>query len=197
VNAVFSSEELVIGFAGRIHPHKGLHVLLEAVGEARQRSANVRLIVRGSFATETPKYRAEIDGIVRRLELTDYVSFEGFVSDADKVYDGLHVVCVPSTSPDPLPRSVMEAMARGLVVVAATSGGIPEMITDQESGFLANTASEMAERFLTLAKDATLRNTIGEQARIKCQATFTLDNLHRNITNVYHGTVKKASARLG
>ena len=46
----------------------------------------------------------------------DRVAFEGFVADPDGVYSGIGVVCVPSTAPDPLPRAVMEAMGRGLVV---------------------------------------------------------------------------------
>lgn len=180
-----AGEDIVIGFAGRIHPAKGLHVLLSALALARQQVGNLRLIVRGEFASETPDYKGEIETQVRDLGLTEAVTFDGFVSEPDAVYRGVNVVCVPSVLPDPLPRSVMEAMGRSLVVIAAPCGGIPEMIDHGKTGFLAGTPNEVANHFIALARNPALRHEIGENAAAACRVKFDIAVLHTRITEVY------------
>ena len=177
--------DVAVGFAGRIHPAKGLHSLVEALALARRRQPRLRLIVRGSFANETPAYEGEIRRQIARLGLADAVSFEGFVSETAQVYRDVDIMCVPSTTPDPLPRSVMEAMGRGLPVVATRSGGIPEMIVDGESGFLVDDADMLAEALIRLASDSTLRSRVGECARVRCLEMFTLATLHRETSRIY------------
>jgi hypothetical protein len=66
----------VLGFtAGRIHPSKGLHVLLDGMARARVLGCNLRLIVRGAFAEETPGYEKEIKGKIAALNLSGLISF--------------------------------------------------------------------------------------------------------------------------
>lgn len=176
---------VTIGFAGRIHPAKGLHTLLDALALARRQQPELRLIVRGSFASETPAYEGEIRQQISRLDLTNAVSVEGFVSDPEAVYRDIDIMCVPSTTPDPLPRSVMEAMGRGLPVVATRSGGIPEMIIDSETGFLADNAEALAAALAKLAADPALRQRTGDRARQRCLDMFTLPKLHQEVSRVY------------
>jgi glycosyltransferase involved in cell wall biosynthesis len=176
---------LTIGFVGRIHPAKGLHVLLSWVAATRKAGCPVDLIVRGAFAEETPEYEREIKDQILALGLKDWVRFDGFVSDPEQVYAGMRIVCVPSTAPDPLPRSVMEAMGRGLVVMASRSGGIPEMVVHGESGFLVDSQADFvgAVTQMMAAPDAVDR--LSRMARARYQAMFTVERLHGDITRVY------------
>lgn len=176
---------LVLGFIGRIHPAKGLHVLLSWMAEAERTSGPLRLVVRGAFARETPGYERAIVAQVEALALTSRVAFEGFVEDPDKVYSGIDVICVPSTTPDPLPRAVMEAMGQGLAVLAAPCGGIPEMIVHGENGFLVGNQREFAAAIQRLQSEPELLVHIGSRARERCLSMFTLERLHENIGRVY------------
>jgi glycosyltransferase involved in cell wall biosynthesis len=179
-------EDIVLGFtAARIHPSKGLHFLLDSLAKARVLGCRARLIVRGAFAEETPAYRRQIESAIAVLKLSDVVSFENFVTDPERVYDGIDIVCVPSTMPDPFPRSVMEAMGRGLVVIATPCGGIPEMIADGETGFLASDPSHFAAVVLRLQNDPALRDSIGRQACSYSLSHFGLDRLHDEVRHVY------------
>lgn len=186
------SDDIVVGFAGRIHPAKGLHVLLSALALARQQVGNLRLIVRGEFASETPDYKGEIETQVRDLGLTEAVTFDGFVPEPDAVYRGVNVVCVPSVLPDPLPRSVMEAMGRSLVVIAAPCGGIPEMIDHRKTGFLAGTPNEVANHLVALARNSALRLEIGKNAAAACRVKFDIAVLHARITEVYDSVAARS-----
>ena len=177
---------LVLGFtAGRIHPSKGLHVLLDGLARARAFGCVLRLIVRGAFAEETPAYEGEIRCKITALDLSEFVTLEGFVTDSESVYNDIDIVCVPSTAPDPFPRSVMEAMGHGRVVIAAPCGGIPEMIIDGQTGFLTSDPTEFAAVVARLQRDPTLHLAIGRAARVYCQSHFGLGRLHAEVRHVY------------
>ena len=60
----------------------------------------------------------------------------GFRKDVETVYGAADVIAVPSTAPDPLPNTALEAAAAGCAVVAAAHGGLPEIIRDGETGRL-------------------------------------------------------------
>src|SRR5262245_44435570 len=189
---------LVLGFIGRIHPAKGLHVLLSWIAATRSGGLTLRLIVRGAFAKETPAYEGEIAKQIEALGLASQVDFEGFVANHDEVYLGIDVVCVPSTSPDPLPRSVMEAMGRGLAVLAAPSGGIPEMIIHGENGFLVSNQQEFATAVRRLQSEPELLREIGRNARDLCVSMFTLERLHEHVGHVYvRAACKRAALKHG
>src|SRR5262249_44884707 len=67
------SSAFVLGFIGRIHPAKGLHVLISWLAQARRRGLALRLVVRGAFAKETPDYEREIAEQIGVLELASQV----------------------------------------------------------------------------------------------------------------------------
>jgi glycosyltransferase involved in cell wall biosynthesis len=179
-------EDLVLGFtAGRIHPAKGLHALLDGLAKARALGCKVRLVVRGAFAEETPAYEGEIKKKIATLDVGKFVAIEGFVDDPRSVYQGIDVVCVPSTTPDPFPRSVMEAMGHGLVVIAAPCGGIPEMIVDGQTGFLTSDSTRFAAIVAQLQNNPSLRMEIGAKARAYCFSHLGLDRLHAEVRDIY------------
>lgn len=185
IQVTTQASPLVVGFVGRIHPHKGLHVLIDAIALVRKNGIDANLIVRGSFAPETPQYEGELRRQVTALDLDDAVDFAGFVSDPDRVYDGMHMVCVPSTMPEPFGRSAMEAMGRGLAVVASPSGGLTELIEDERTGLLAGTARQMADSIVRLSRDDNFRRELGLRARASCMENFSRPRLHRQIRRVH------------
>jgi glycosyltransferase involved in cell wall biosynthesis len=174
-----------LGFIGRIHPSKGLSDLLDWIKAAIDAGQPLTLTVRGKFAPETPDYEGEVTEQIARLGLNAVVTFEGFVADPAKVYENLDLVCVPSSAPDPFPRAVMEAMAKGIPVIARPTGGIPEMVTHGQTGFLVDTAAEFVDVATRLVNDPALSARIGRQAHVHCASALTLDRLHRDMTTLY------------
>jgi glycosyltransferase involved in cell wall biosynthesis len=92
---------------------------------------------------------------------------------------------VPSDHPDPLPRVVLEAGARGLPVIALPSGGIPTMIVNGKTGFVVNDAAEFVAVLGDLIRDPELRKGIGIAAQRHIASQFTLPIFYQRFDALY------------
>ncbi len=123
-----------LGTVALFRPRKGLEVLLDALWALRSEGANVRLRAVGTF--ETPEYEAQIRQHVSQLQLEDAIDWTGFTSDVPSELARMDVFVLPSLFGEGLPMVILEAMAHGVPVVAASVEGIPEAIRDGQDGLL-------------------------------------------------------------
>jgi glycosyltransferase involved in cell wall biosynthesis len=93
---------------------------------------------------------------------------------------------LPSICLDACPTTVLEAMASGRPVVATTTGGIVDMITDEENGLLVPPGDEyqLAEAMARLLNDADLRARLAAGARERVQR-FTASAVAERLEDVY------------
>jgi glycosyltransferase involved in cell wall biosynthesis len=157
------AEGVVFGFAARIETIKGVMELVEAFGIAHREDARIKLNVAGvgSKANEMSA-RAAALGAGRSFQHV------GVYSDAEGRTEFLRkidVLVLPSYT-EGTPNSIIEAMSRGIPVIASAVGGIPDML-GQDSSFLVpvGDAAALAERMVTLARDRELRMRMGQTAR--------------------------------
>lgn len=108
---------LVFGFIGRIEAEKGIDVVLEAT--TRITTADWRLRIAGIGA---PDYVAEL----KRRHPDPRIEWLGF-SQAGDFYRSIDTVLISSVWPEPLPRTLIEALSYGLSAICADAGGIPEI----------------------------------------------------------------------
>lgn len=123
----------------------------------------------------------ESDRCLFEAEIADAPHPERFhvlppVSDIWKLMAAVDIVAVPSRWPDPLPRTVMEAMAAGRPVVGYRTGGVPEMIVDGETGLLVepDDVDGLARTIERLAGDPDLRRRFGAAAAERARGDFSL-----------------------
>jgi glycosyltransferase involved in cell wall biosynthesis len=121
---------LTIGFVGTLVWHKGVHVLVEA---ARGLRGSFQVEVHGDTAV-FPEYVATL----RRSAAGVPITFAGgFDRDRmQQVYGNLDVLVVPSLWPENSPLVIHEAFMHHLPVVAARTGGIPQLVVDGITGLL-------------------------------------------------------------
>jgi glycosyltransferase involved in cell wall biosynthesis len=129
--AVATGERVRIGFVGTLAWHKGIHVLLEA---ARLLSADHFELEIWGNPTTFPEYTARLTALARGLP----VQFRGEFDQANSaaIYGRFDLLAVPSLWPENSPLVIHEAFLAGVPVVAARSGGIPELVSDGVNGVL-------------------------------------------------------------
>ncbi len=148
---------------GRLAPEKGHALLLEAVGQAVQQGIDLSCTIVGDGPERTP-----LERLAHRLDINDRVTFVGAVGldNILRYYDAADAFVLASFA-EGLPVVLMEALAKGLPVIATHIMGIPELIQDGVSGLLVvpGRATELAEAIARLATDPALRARIGASGR--------------------------------
>lgn len=132
-----------IVMTARLSREKGHLVLLHAVERLRSRGIETKTILIGHGPA-----RSDIESAVADLELGDCVELTGALEQTEiaEVLRTADVFCLPSFA-EGLPVSIMEAMAVGVPVVTTYISGIPELVVDQQTGWIvpAGSAPMLAE----------------------------------------------------
>ncbi len=145
-------------------PEKGISDFLETARLVTQKNRNVQFVVVGEGA-----YRDQYMKEAAAMGIEDRVTWTGMVQDpfGEGVFSAAEIVCQFSIWEEVFGWMIAEAMAHGKPVVATGVGGIPELITDGESGFLVDRSDTgaMSERILALLADRELRARMGQAGR--------------------------------
>jgi glycosyltransferase involved in cell wall biosynthesis len=145
---------LMFGIFGRLTRWKGQHVALEALRSL----PGVHLAVVGEalFTEDDRAYRDELYRVAEEPGLQGRVHFLGFQSDVTPLLQAMDVVAHCSVAAEPFGRVIVEAMMAGTPVVATRGGGVDEIITDGQDGFLVPPADPAA---LALAVGRIMQNS--------------------------------------
>lgn len=189
--AAGADASLTVGICGRIHPFKGHHVALDWLGAAHRRGLKITLLVRGEAEAEDRPYLESLKHQAEALGLKDHVRFEGRFEGLAAIYNGLDAVLVPSETPDPLPRSVMEAMSMGLPVVGYPAGGIVEMIDHRENGWLAGDAEAFCTAMEEISTLGPMLVELQKSAARTVAERFGMERMHRQVNEVYSAVLAR------
>jgi glycosyltransferase involved in cell wall biosynthesis len=158
----------IVGTVGRMSAIKNQPLLVRAV--APLLGPDVHLVIVGDGS-----HRPAVEAEVRRYASTDFVHLLGQRTDVAQLLPAFDVFALSSDS-EGLPMVIPEAMACGIPVVSTDVGGISDVITDGETGFLVPKGDDVAlrSRIEGLLNDSELRRTMGEHARQVCHSRYSL-----------------------
>lgn len=174
-------------YVGVINERKNILMLLEVLKDLVATGKPYCLKVVGDFDMEED-YHFVIRNYVREHQLEKNVRFLGWCSQQEllDLYTDADVVVLPSLQ-ETLPVVIAETMAAGRVMVATAIGGIPEMITHQQNGFLfqpGNNAS-LYEILFKLHNNHRLIEQVGAHARITATIKFHCEAIAAKTVNYY------------
>jgi phosphatidylinositol alpha-1,6-mannosyltransferase len=172
----------VVAFTGRLVPHKGVDVLLDALALLPR---DVVLLLIGSG----PRLSG-LRSRAQRLEIEDRVRFCPNVSDEDlPLYLALgNVFVFPSENRlEGFGLAVAEAMAAGLPVVTADMPGVREVIEPGVEGLLAEPllADDVAEKVRRLLDDPALARQMGAAGRVRAEQRYGLGTVASQLLKLY------------
>lgn len=148
----------VVGVVGRISPTKAQLQFVKAAAIVAAQRPLVRFRVVGAATFGAEEYEARVRGEVARLGLTDRVDFVGFVDDPTREVDAMSVCVHTAAVPEPFGQVVVEAMARGVPVVATAGGGVDEILDPQSGEPLGWIVAPLDETALAAAISEALDN---------------------------------------
>jgi glycosyltransferase involved in cell wall biosynthesis len=169
-------------FLGRIGKRKGAYDLLEAFAKlAPEHREKATLTLAGIGEVE------EASNLAERLNIKQYLNFPGWVDPAGRseLLFKADVFVLPSYN-EGLPMALLEAMSWGLPVITTPVGGIPEVVTDNETGLLVNPGDvqQLAEAVQSLIEHESLRLDLGSAARRRV-APLDVKTYSRSLFNLY------------
>ena len=183
--ATFSSDPPSIVAIGRVIVKKGFANLIRACALLVERGKSFRCEIVGEGALEN-QLRAQIE----QLRLQEFVQLPGPKPQhelrarlANASVFVLPSVPEPEGGMDNLPTVIMEAMATGLPVVSTRVGGIPEMVIDNQTGFLVQPedAVALAGAIEKVTKDRSLGQTLGRAGYERAQKLFSIEKNVREL----------------
>ncbi|MBV8679194.1 MAG: glycosyltransferase family 4 protein [Aquitalea sp.] len=128
----------VLLHAAMLRGEKGHLTILQAMDRLRHSHPHWRYLVAGEGVA-----RPQIEAEIERLGLADRVLLAGVVSQVAPLYRCADLLLMPSTY-EPLGMSQIEALALQCPVLASNTGGIPETVTDGQTGMLVEAGNEEA-----------------------------------------------------
>ena len=188
------ADKILVMFAGQVIPIKGVADLIDAWSRLDpELRGKADLLIVGEDMHRKGAYRRAMTEFATSLQCP--VRFLGFRSDVADLIAASDIVVVPSHV-EPLGLVVMEAMAAGRAVVGSDVGGIPEMLSDEETGLLVTPKSPdaLSKALARLIADADLRERLGQSGRTRCEVNFSLETHVRAIVEQYQ-TVLHATRR--
>ena len=183
--ADFSSAPPLILAVGRLIAKKGFADLICASGLIAERGKSFRCEIIGEGQLED-----ELRGQIERLNVQNRVALSGAKPQLEvrrRLADA-NVFVLPSIidsdgGMDNLPTVIMEAMATGLPVVSTKIGGIPEMVIENETGFLVQPgdAAALADAIEQVIDDRLLAQRLGQGGYERAQQLFSIDKNMREL----------------
>jgi glycosyltransferase involved in cell wall biosynthesis len=177
----------VIAVLGRISDWKGQDVLVRALAEpALRERAAVGVVAGDAWPGAEERVEAVLE-LADQLRVRERLRLVGFRDDVANLYGAADVIAVPSTAPDPLPGAAIEAAAAGCAVVASAHGGLPEIISDGQTGRLVapGDPAALADAAAELIDDPTERARLGAAAAADAHKRFAPERLLDSIQALY------------
>lgn len=174
------ADDIVITLAGRLNKWKGQELLLAAATELKRRgrAEALRVVIVGGPAPGLESLPVELKARAVTGGIDGFCTFVEFVEDIWPVWFGSDIAVVPSTEPEPFGMVAIEAMAAGVPVIAAAHGGLLDIVVHGETGLLFTpcNALSLADAIETLARDATLRKSLGGAGKLRQKSFFSVDS---------------------
>jgi len=154
----------VLGSIGAMENRKGQIIILQSVKLLLDagKLPNIHVM----FVGEGPD-ELMLKAVTKAYNLEEYVSFFPFTNEPNYVFDRIDILAFPSLYKEGLPNVLLEAMSMKIPVISTEITGIPEVVFNDETGFLTDVGNveQFAEAIEKIAKNPQTCIEMGEKAR--------------------------------
>ncbi|MEJ7679280.1 MAG: glycosyltransferase family 4 protein [Segetibacter sp.] len=170
----------LVGFVGRLEHEKGPDLFLRAVDQVHQVRPDVHFVIAGDGVM-----RNKLEEMCAHLQLDKYVHFVGWWTNTVDIYPALDFLVHTSRS-DGTSLVLLEAMSCGCPTVGLAVGGVPEIIENERTGFLAGAGDweGIAFRIIQLLDQPNRLQSMKAAARERVKQHFDVGTNTRRIAEL-------------
>jgi glycosyltransferase involved in cell wall biosynthesis len=185
-----SSEHKLVGIVGRLFPIKNHSLFLISAAQVVAKKSNVRFVIVGDGVLRTTLQQQAHD-----LGIADYVIFTGWRRDLPRIYADLNTLVISSNN-EGTPVSAIEAMAAGCPIVATRVGGLPDLITDLETGILVapRDPEALATAIVRVLNDPVAASYMSQNAQIMARSRFAVERLIGDVEYLYEELLQEKAS---
>ncbi len=174
--------KFVVTTVGRITQLKSYETFIEAMALLQKKRRDSRGLIVGGVQRDKEGYFAFLQELVRRKNLEDVITFCGSQSKIAEIYALSDVVVSSSKRAESFGRSIVEAMAMGVPVVAPAHGGALDICKDGYGElFVPRDASDLAQKIVSMQPREDLRQYVAKN--------FSLEQMVQKTLQVYEELV--------
>lgn len=183
---------ILFASTGRLVRVKGFDLLLDAFAHGEAARQGAHLAIAG-----TGEERMALEARATAHRIADRVHFCGDLPDVRPLLASSDIFVLASRN-EGMGRSLVEAMAMGLPVVATRVGGIPQVVADGRNGLLvaSGDAPGLSTAMDTLAADAATRLTLAAAARAAITNRYDWSTTADELAAVYARVLATRGRRL-
>ena len=184
-------DERLVVMAGRLEAVKGPGVFLECALVLLEEFDDVKFLAAGDGSL-----KSELTAQCRELGISKSFIFAGWREDIFDILAMSDVVVLPSLN-EAVGRVLLEAGICGIPAVASRVGGVPEIISDRQTGILVepSDAVGMAEAVSYLLRHKDVRIGMGQAARERVSALFSESSMIAGFDELYSGILQRTENR--
>lgn len=176
--------KISILFMSKVESKKGAFDVIEAISQVVKYYDHAKF----SFAGDGPDLK-KLKLVCCENRCEEFIKFVGYVKDQKKINFLVKgdIFLFPSHYQEGMPYALLEAMAAGLPVIAANTGGIPEIIRHNKNGLLIPPAQpeKLAAAIIDLIRKPKKRKRFGKMNRRLAASEFDINIVCDKITDIY------------
>lgn len=184
---------VLIGTLANLFPRKGYEVMLRALPAIASAVPTVHYMIMGS---DDHDYADRLKRLAHELKVADRVHMVGFQDPVQPFLASLDLYVHPALM-EGFGIAVVEAMAMGKAVVATTTGGLPEVVLQGETGLLVppGDVESLAETVVSLLQDRVRREQMGNRGIARAHERFSLDASIAQVECLYGEVLARQKGR--
>ncbi len=174
---------VLLGTIANLFPRKGYEVMLRALPAIVHAAPTVHYVIVGS---DDSGYTNRLKQLAHELKIADRVHIVGFQDPVQPFLASFDLYVHPALM-EGFGIAVVEAMAMGKAVVATTTGGLPEVVVQGETGLLVppGDVETLAATVVSLLQDRVRREQLGRNGSVRAHEHFSLDAYVANVEHLY------------
>ena len=173
------SSNFVVGTIANFYPPKGLEYLIEAANLLKNKDIKFIIIGEG-------EERGKLENLIKKYNLGKIVILTGAILDASKYLKAFDIFVLPSVK-EGFPWTILEAMSGEIPVIATKVGAVPDIIENNENGFLLEPRDfkSIANSIEKLLGDENLRKKMTQAGEKTVIDKFSLDKMIKTYEDLF------------